>query len=299
MESGTANLLHMLEDRVRSLCQKEQWKEAREAAQAAVDKARKSQDGSPDNRRELALSLEVKGDYFRAAGEYWKARDDYREAMEVLDTVHGSEEAQGRISASVAVLYDEEEDLEEAKRYYKRAIDMFRRMDPPANLDVADLSNNLAFLYEEEGDFDKAETLFLDALKICHEELGPKDEETAVLCNNVGALYQKRGYYEQAREMHVMALEAREETLGKDHLETGQSHSNLALTLAEAGDPEKLGPARRHFEKALDIYEKHFAEAPTDFATVVANFTVFLKNIKDDRSIAALEKRSARVMKKK
>lgn len=292
-------MLHMLEDRVRSLCEQEKWAQARETAETAVSKARGSQDGSADNKRELALSLEVKGDYFRAAGEYLNARNDYKEAMEVLGSVHGSEEAQGRISASVAVLYDEEENAEEAKRYYERSIDLFKRMDPPSNLDVADLSNNLAFLYEEEGNFDKAETLFLDALKICHDELGPKDEETAVLCNNVGALYQKSGYYEQAREMHVMALEAREETLGRDHIETGQSHSNLALTLAEAGDPDKLGPARQHFEKALEIYEKHFAEAAMDFATVVANFTVFLKNIGDQKSITALEKRAAKVMKKK
>lgn len=288
----------MLEDRVRSLCEQEKWAEAREAAEAAVGKARKSQNGSSDNKRELALSLEVKGDYFRTVGEHVAARQDYKEAMEVLDSVHGAEEAQGRISASVAVLYDEDEDIEEAKRYYERAIDMFKRMDPPSNLDVADLNNNLAFIYEELGNFDRAETLFLDALKICHEELGPKDEETAVLCNNVGALYQKRGYHEQARAMHVMALEAREETLGKDHLETGQSHSNLALTLAETGDQDKMGAARQHFKKALEVYEKHFSEAPTDYATVVANYTQFLRNIGDEKSIASLEKRAAKVMRK-
>lgn len=283
---------------MRSLCEQGKWAEAREAAEAAVGKARKSLDGSSENKRELAISLEAKGDYFRAVGEFEAAREDYKEAMKVLESVHGSEEDQGRISASVAVLYDEEEDTEEAKRFYERAIDMFKRMNPPANLDVADLSNNLAFIYEEMGNFDRAETLFLDALKICHEELGPKDEETAVLCNNVGALYQKGGYYEQARAMHVMALEAREETLGKNHLETGQSHSNLALTLAEMGDPDKLGAARQHFEKALDVYEKHFSEAPTDYATVVANYTQFLRNIGDEKSIAVLEKRASKVMKK-
>ena len=264
-----------------------------------VGKARKTLDGSPDTKRELALSLEVKGDYFRTVGEYKKSRKDYMEAIEILAPVHGSEEEEGRICASVAVLYDEEENSAEAMRFYERSIDLFARTDPPSNLEIADLSNNLAFLYEEEDNFDKAETLFLNALKICHEELGPEDEDTAVICNNVGALYQKAGFYEQAREMHVMALEAREKSLGKTHLETGQSHSNLALTLAETGDQEKLGAARQHFEKALDVYEKHFAEAPTDYATVVANFTQFLKNIGDDKSLAVLEKRSGKKLKKK
>ena len=295
MESGTANLLHMLEDRVRSLCEDEKWVEARQAADAAIEKARESLDGTSDNRHELAVSLEVKGDLLRHMGEYREARQSYLEAMEQLASALNSNEDLGRLAASVAVLYDEEENSPEAKRYYERSIDFFGRMDPPSHLDIADLSNNLAFLYEEEENFDKAETLFLNALKICHDELGPKDEETAVICNNVGALYQKAGFNDRAREMHVMALEAREETLGKEHLETGQSHSNLALALAAS---DEGAAARRHFEKGLAIYEHHLAEAPTDYATVVANFTQFLRDLGDDKAVAGLEKRAVRALKK-
>ena len=285
----------MLEDRVRSLCEEEKWDEARQAADAAIGKARETLDGSADNKHELAVSLEVKGDLLRHMGEYRESRQAYLEAMDLLGNRHNANEDLGRLAASVAVLYDEEENSEEAKRYYERSIDFFGRMDPPSNLDIADLSNNLAFLYEEEENFDKAETLFLNALKICHEELGPKDEETAVICNNVGALYQKAGFNERAREMHVMALEAREETLGKGHLETGQSHSNLALALAASGES---AAARRHFEKAIAVYEHRVTEAPTDYATVVANFTQFLKDLGDERAVAGLEKRAAKALKR-
>jgi tetratricopeptide (TPR) repeat protein len=295
MESGTANLLHMLEDRVRSLCEAGKWDEARHTADAAIEKARESLDNSVENKHELALSLEVKGDLLRQMGEYREARQEYLEAMDVLGNSHHANEDLGRLAASVAVLYDEEENRDEAKRYYERSIDLFGRIDPPANLDIADLSNNLAFLYEEEENFDRAETLFLNALKICHEELGPKDEETAVICNNVGALYQKAGYNDRACEMHVMALEAREETLGTDHVETGQSHGNLALALAATGDD---AGAHLHFDRAIEIYERHLAESPTDYATVVANFMHFLKELGDSKAASALEKRAAKLLKK-
>ena len=285
----------MLEDRVKSLCEDEKWEEARKTAEAAIAKAREALDESGENKHELAVSLEVKGDLLRQMGEYRNARKEYLEAMDLLSTSHNANEDMGRLAASMAVLYDEEENSEEAKRYYERSIDMFSRMNPPANLDIADLSNNLAFLYEEEGNFDQAETLFLNALKTCHEELGPKEEETAAICNNVGALYQKAGFNERAREMHVMALEAREETLGKDHLETGQSHGNLALALAAS---EEDAAARRHFEKAVAIYEHHVAQAPTDFAAVATNFIQFLRDLGDDKAAGILEKRSAKRLKK-
>ncbi len=284
----------MLEDRVRSLCENEKWDEARQTADAAIEKAREALDGSGENKHELAISLEVNGDLLRRMGEYRNARKEYLEAMDLLGNSHNANEDMGRLAASVAVLYDEEENRDEAKRYYERSIDLFDRMDPPATLDIADLSNNLAFLYEEEGNFDKAETLFLNALKTCHEELGPKEEETAAICNNVGALYQKAGFNDRAREMHVMALEAREETLGKDHLETGQSHGNLALALAAS---DEGAAARRHFEKAVAIYEHHVAQAPTDFASVAANFIQFLKELGDDKAAANLEKRAAKRLK--
>lgn len=295
MESGEANLLHMLEDRVRSLCEAEKWDEARKAASTAVSKARAIHNGTPDNAGELALSLEVEGDLFRALGEGEKAKSDYLEALELLATNGDSLEERGRLSASLAVLWDQEENSHEAMRCYQASIDYFSRLDPPANLDIADLSNNLAFLYEEEDNFDRAETLFLNALKICHDELGSDDEETAAICNNLGALYQKAGYHEQAQEMHRMALAAREVSLGASHLETGQSHANLAATLA---DTAQISDAREHFEKSISIYENYVSESKTDYATVVSNYLQFLKAVQDEKTAAVVEKRASKMLKK-
>lgn len=285
----------MLEDRVRSLCEEKKWEEARHAADTAVTKARETHGSSPENARELALSLEVKADLLRELGENASAKADYLEALGLLESSDDCLEERGRLSASLAVLWDMEEHAEEAKLFYEQSIELFARLDPPANLDIADLSNNLAFLYEDEDNFDQAETLFLNALKICYDELGKDDEETATICNNVGALYQKAGYQERAQEMHMMALAAREASLGPDHLDTGQSYANLATTFVDA---EHFGQAREHFDKALKIYEQHVSEAKTDYATVVANYVQFLKAVKDEKGAAAVEKRAKKMLKK-
>lgn len=296
MEAGTANLLHMLEDRVRSLCEEGKFSEARHAAEAAIEKARESLTTDKDSIGELALSLEVKGDLFRQAGEPELARLDYLEALELLDGDHAYTEQLGRISASVGVIYDETENIPEAKRFYERAVQLFYRLDPPALLDIAELKNNIAFLYESEGNDKQAEALFLDALKISNDELGKDDPETAAICNNLGTLYQKTEHFPQAREMHSMALENRLSALGERHPDTAQSHANLAVALAES---DQSGEARQHFESAIEIYENHLKEHTDDYATVVSNFTEFLNNVGDEKTAASVSKRLSKIFKNK
>jgi len=299
MESGTANLLKMLQERVKKLCEDGKWDEAMHAATAAVDKARATLDDDERSVEELSASLEVKGDFLRQYGYLEDSRMAYLEALELLegnDThAHTHTEALARISASVAVVYDSDGNEDEAITFYKRSIDLFERMDPPSVLDVADLCNNLAYIYKSRGDFDTAENLYLKALQICHESLGENDEETAAICNNVGALYLAAGYYEQAREMHMMALEARRATFGEHHLETAQSHANLALALCETDEKEW---AKKHFQNSLKIYEDKVREAPMDYATVSSNFAEFLRGMGDDKTATAVEKRAGKKLKK-
>ena len=83
MESGTVNLLQMLEDRVRELCYQEKWDEAVHAAETAVRKAREAGEADPSIVGELALSLEVKGDLLRQIGQLDQSLMDYAEALDL------------------------------------------------------------------------------------------------------------------------------------------------------------------------------------------------------------------------
>ncbi|BDS06025.1 hypothetical protein NT6N_10650 [Oceaniferula spumae] len=296
MESGTANLLNMLQARVRKLCEEGNWNEAMHAASAGVDKARGALGSDRESKEALAVSLEVKGDFLRQYGNLEDARLSYLESLELLSETEGDHtEQQARISASVAVVYDSDGNEDEAIRFYERGIELFERMDPPALLDVADLCNNLAYIYKSRGDFESAESLYLKSLQICHKHLGPNDEETAAVCNNVGALYLAAGYSEQAREMQMMALEARIATFGENHLETAQSHANLALALCET---QELGEAKKHFQEALKIYEGQLKDAPMDYATVSSNYAEFLRASGDEKNANNIEKRAGKKLKK-
>lgn len=295
MESGTANLLHMLEDRVRNLLDEGKIDEARHAAETAVEKARTSMSDDLYSEEELSLALEVQGDLFRQLGDYDDAMENYDEALSILSKGRNNEEAVGRVCASQAVIHDLEGRTMEAKSKYERSIACFERMSPPSLLDVADLSNNLAFIYEAEDNFDQAETLLLKALRISHETLGQEHEQTASICNNVGSLYFKADYLEQAREMHMMALETRTKLFGDHNLDTAQSHANLALVFVQSDD---MDAAKRHFDRALDAYEGNIKECTAEYETVAANYVDVLNHIGEEKAAGAIEKRAAKALKK-
>lgn len=292
MESGTIKLLNMLHERVRKLCDAGQWDEAMHAATAAVEKARAAlKEDDPKSIEKLSASLEVKGDFLRKYGNLEEARKAYFEALELLAGNASYTESMARISASVAVVYESDGNTEEAITFYKRSIELFERMDPPAIIDVAGLCNNLAYIHKRCGDFETAESLYLKALEIYYDNLGADDEETAAICNNVGALYMAVGSYEQAREMFMMALEARRKVFGEKHLETAQSYANLAVALSHT-DEHKW--AKKNYENSLKIYEDMVKEAPMDYATVSANYVDFLREQGDDKAAVAMEKRASK-----
>jgi tetratricopeptide (TPR) repeat protein len=295
MESGTANLLHMLHDRVRQLCQAGRWDEAKNTAGAAVEKSRAEYQQDAENIDEFSFSLEVQGDFYRQYGNLEEARKSYFEALDLLKDEESQTEAMARLSASVAVVYETDGNTDEAVTFYKRSIELFERMDPPSAIDIASLCNNLAYIYKSCGDFDAAENLYLKALELYNEQLGSEDEETAAICNNIGALYLAAGCYDQAREMFVMALDARQKVFGDKHLETAQAHANLAVALSHTDED---GWAKENYQTSLKIYEDKVKDAPMDYATVSANFAEFLRSHDDAKTASSVEKRASKMLKR-
>lgn len=295
MDSGTANLLEMLSERVLELANAGKWDEAMSSADAAVEKARSSNDGEVDDIVGLAAALEIKADLFRQQNFLEDSRVIYLEALDMLNGRPECKAMIARISASIGVLYDFVENDEEAILFYERAIEMYEQLDPPQLEDVADICNNLGFIYRSLGNMDTAETLLLKGLEICHNLYGQNHEKTATLFNNVGALYLKSGYDEQAREMHGMALEGRLASVGENHPDTAQSYSNLALTLAQIGENDG---AKKHFLKAIGILGEHIQTESDDYATVTENYAEFLRATEDLKGSSKVIKKAEKELAK-
>lgn len=274
MDSPTATLIGILQDRVESLRAAGNLNEALHAANAAVEKAQSSLNPNLDNIDAFASILEIRGDIHREMGNYEAAREDYRQAIDQLQDRPDRFDQIGRLHAGLGAAYDAMGEESKAVSNWNRAMDFFGRNEPPLLLDVAAMANNLGFIAKSAGDLDTAESYFLKALEISHSQLGQEHEQTATISSNLGALYQTSGFYEQAREMHMIALESRRNLLGEEHPDTAQSHNNLALALLHTGDRSW---ARRHFEKALTGYEALGPDYAADLEAVAGNYCDFLR----------------------
>jgi tetratricopeptide (TPR) repeat protein len=274
MDSPTATLIGILQDRVGSLRAAGNLSEALHAATAAVEKAQQSLGPNLDSIDAFATTLEIRGDVYRELGEMELARDDYRQAIDQLQERPDRFDQVGRLHAALGAAYDGLDREDEAVSHWRKAIEYFEKHEPPLLLDIAAMANNLGFIAKANGDLDTAESHFLRALEIVHSQLGQEHEQTATVSSNLGALYQAAGFYEQSREMHMIALETRRSILGEEHPDTAQSHNNLALALLKTGDRSW---ARRHFEKALTGFEALGPEYAADLEAVASNYCDFLR----------------------
>lgn len=288
MESGTANLIHLLQQRVLELREQGEWTKAVQAVEAALERAQAELNGQPETTDEFVTCLEIRADLRRQLGQLDDASDDFLEALDHLTGREDRTEQRGRLLGGLAATYELGGREAEAIRFYEKAADCFAAVEPPAAGELMAVLNNLAFLRRDSGDFAGAESAFLKALEYSHALHGLRHTATADISNNVGALYHRGGQFVQAREMHQMALDARREVLGENHPDTGQSYNNLALSLAENGEVEA---ALEYFGAALNIFSQCGDERWPDLEAVAENFAYYLRAVgREDEAADMLER---------
>ncbi len=295
MDKPTANLIQIMRDRVTTLREQGNLKEALHAANAVVEKCQQLLSPEPDSIDAFVSSLENRAGIYMDMGEYAEALEDAKHAIDQLDG-RGDRFAQlGRLYALLGAAYDGMGRYDRVISSWGTAVDFFENNEPPLKMDIAAVTNNLGFTAKAAGNLDAAEDYFLKSLEIMHSVVGAKHAETASVSNNLGAVYLAAGYLEQAREMHMMALETRKELFGEHHPDTAQSHNNLALALLETGDKDW---ARKHFEKALEGFEALGREYDEDLEAVASNFCDFLRAQHDEKLAGIIDARvKARVAK--
>ena len=288
MDTPTANFIQMMQDRIQTLHDDGDLKEALHAANALVEKCQQALGPDLDTIDAFVSGLEIRAGLLNELGNYPDAVDDAKQAIDQLDNRPDRIAQLGRLYALLGASYDGQDRPERVIDAWMTAVRYFEKHDPPLLMDVAAMTNNLGFTAKAGGDLDSAEDFFLRSLEIMHAEVGQKHAETAAVSNNLGAVYLAAGYLDQAREMHMMALETRREIFGESHPDTAQSHNNLALALLKTGD---RAWARRHFEKALEGFESLGIAYADDLESVASNYCDFLREEGENSLAEVIAKR--------
>ena len=126
MDSPTATLIGILQDRVESLRAAGNLHEASHAATAAVEKSQQALGPNLDSIDAFASALEIRGDVQRELENFDLAREDYRQAIDQLQDRPDRFDQVGRLHAALGAAYDGLGMEERAVAHWHKAIEIGR-----------------------------------------------------------------------------------------------------------------------------------------------------------------------------
>ncbi|CAF1465090.1 unnamed protein product [Rotaria sordida] len=137
--------------------------------------------------------------------------------------------------------------------FYERAIDIYKKMSPSNQLDLAISYNNIGNVYYNMGEYSKALSSYDRSLEIQKIARPPNHPNLATSYNNIGLVYYNMGEYSKALSSHERALEIRKIALPPNHPDFAQSYNNIGSLYYNMGEYSK---ALSYYEKAHEIDRK-------------------------------------------
>jgi len=215
-------------------------------------------------------ALEIAGDVCLATGYFPDAAADFEEGL-ARNLEAGYLAAAARVATKLALLFDHQDDVETARKYYSQALELFESEHDHAQHSM--LLSNLAGLERRAGDFKAAEADYFKAINVAVGLHGEVHPEVALVCNNLGVAYTEAGDWIRAENLHLRALGIREQVFGAMNPEVAQSLANLAVLHHSSGNLKK---AERYYEAALKTYAATRKPDDPEMESVRAN----LENLK-------------------
>ncbi|UJR20639.1 hypothetical protein I4U23_023764 [Adineta vaga] len=174
-----------------------------------------------------------------------------------LNFVHGNAITIGNIGR----VYRDKEDFDTALTYFSRALEMFKRVLPNQNSNIAPCLGAIGYAHKKKGDLDVALDYYQQQLNM-EEQCLPFDHPD--LSDHLGWIidtYKQMNEIEKALEFCQENLIVQKDRLGENHLRVARTLMIMG-DLIEDNDPNG---ALQHYEEALSILQNY---KPLDYAAV-------------------------------
>ncbi len=231
---------------------------------------------------ELAISLEALGELTATLGDYPRAEDLHREALDVLCRLHGDEHPDVAESRSdLAYVLARQGRYEEAETTQRRALDVQRRLGGEAAPALATSLSNLSMILFERGDLPAVEALAREALAIRLEKLGPDAPAVATSRHNLATILMRQGRDAEAEPLLRQVLEVRRKLYGPRNPEVASAMHGLGLIIAKRGDLEE---GERLLRAALELRRELLGE---DHIEVAKNGSALARVLREQGKLEA------------
>jgi len=224
-----------------------------------LDKTAKRVGEDLNDQPEVEADLRsVIGEVYRALGDYAKAEEMQRKALDLRRRLYGNEhlDVAGSLT-SLGLIVQSRQRPEEAVSLQREAVAILRKLLGDEHAEVAIALNNLASALGDEGKLEEAERLHREVVAMRRKLLGDKHEHLAGSLANLGLVLQKQGRPADAEPLLRQGVEMLKELQGNDSEHVATVLNNLALALA---DQRKWEEAEQVHREVLEMRRRLLGE---------------------------------------
>ncbi|CAF4139764.1 unnamed protein product [Rotaria sordida] len=153
-------------------------------------------------------------------------------------------------NSELGTVYQSRGEYSTAITFYERGIDIYKKMSPLSQLNLATAYNNIGLVYSNMGEYSKALSSYERALEIRKIALTPNHSYLAQSYNNIGSVYNNMDEYSKALSSHERALEVLKIALPPNHPDLAISYNSIGSVYYNMGEYSK---ALSSYERALEI----------------------------------------------
>lgn len=161
----------------------------------------------------------------------------------------------------------------DARRLYKEALQVYRKLYGPEHPSVAQVLNNLGNSYYYKRNFALAETYYREALRIYRQSLGAGHPHVAESLANLANLYGHARRYAEAEPLYREAAEIYRKVTPGGNPQLAQTLNNLANMIALS--PERSVEAEALYKESVTLYRNALGEGHPDVGAALGNLAWF------------------------
>ena len=232
-----------------------------------------SQFDGDDGRMILANALGLWGTALRLMGRYPEAEGPLRHALAVAEETAHPEMVVTALN-NLGVLFKFWGRFEDGSKFYERAMEIARTLDPQGGM-LSTLLHNVGGLHHARGAFAEAEAPAREAWELRRATLG--DDHPDTLADEVAyaAVLDGLGRFAESRPIYERALAAYIRIFGPDHYEVASTLHNLAALEASEGNMVR---AEELYRRALAMKQRLLGSGHPDTALTAGNLSGILED---------------------
>ncbi len=223
----------------------------------------------PENSKELADSLNLKGIIYKNYNKFDEAMELYSSSAEIKKKLYASNSLElTSVYNNIGNVLCKKGKFDEALNYYNKSLDITLSFYKEDYAETADCYSNIGNAYYSKGENLLSIENYKKALNLYLNTLGEENTSTSITYINLGLAYYALSDWDNALINYQHCLEIEKIIHGENHSDTANCYNNLGNVY---NNRKEYDMAIESLEKCLDIRIKIVGEESTETANTYNN----------------------------